>query len=70
MALNITCESYAGALNFAFVGCRDAIPHLQKLAVYSADALVELEHAVAKSRAPRGRAKPAVRSRKSGTPAR
>ncbi len=48
MALNVTCESYAGALDFAFVGCRDAIPHLQKLAVYAADALVELEQAVAR----------------------
>jgi hypothetical protein len=46
MALNITCESYAGTLNFAFVGCRDAIPHLQKLAVHAGDELDALEAAV------------------------
>jgi len=68
MALNITCESYAGSLDFAFVGCRDAIPHLQKLAVYSADALTELERAVGAKgrrrspRAAKSRAKPAERT--------
>jgi diacylglycerol O-acyltransferase / wax synthase len=40
--LNITVNSYAGTLNFGFIGCRDALPHLQRLAVYSADALEEL----------------------------
>ncbi|PNB38659.1 wax ester/triacylglycerol synthase family O-acyltransferase, partial [Pseudomonas sp. FW305-130] len=34
-ALNITVQSYAGTLNFGFTGCRDAVPHLQRLAVYS-----------------------------------
>lgn len=43
MALNITLESYADTMNFGFVGCRDAIPHLQRLAVYTGDALDELE---------------------------
>ncbi len=43
MALNITLESYADNLNFGFVGCRDALPHLQRLAVYTGDALDELE---------------------------
>ncbi len=73
-ALNVTCESYAGTLNFAFVGCRDGIPHLQKLAVYSSEALAELEEAVAraaeapaparKARAPRKAAKaPGARAR-------
>ncbi len=56
MALNITCEGYADTLNFAFVGCRDAIPHLQNLAVYSSDALTELEKAVAKPTRVRRRA--------------
>ena len=45
MALNITVESYAGYLNFGFVGCRDTLPHLQNLAVYTGDALNELEAA-------------------------
>ena len=43
MALNITLQSYADTLNFGFVGCRDTLPHLQRLAVYTGDALDELE---------------------------
>jgi diacylglycerol O-acyltransferase len=46
-ALNITCNSYAGRVCFGFTGCRDTLPHLQRLAVYCAEALGELEHAVA-----------------------
>ena len=46
MALNITCQSYAGTLNFGFIGDRDALPHLQRLAVYTGDALAELEQAL------------------------
>lgn len=45
-ALNITCESYAGTLNFGFTGCRDTLPHLQRLAVYMADELEALEEAL------------------------
>jgi WS/DGAT/MGAT family acyltransferase len=60
MALNITCESYAGTLNFAFVGCRDAIPHLQRLAVHASEELDALEAACGlqrpRRRAARGRA--------------
>jgi diacylglycerol O-acyltransferase / wax synthase len=41
--LNITITSYAGTLNFGFTGCRDTVPHLQRLAVYSGEALDELE---------------------------
>ncbi len=44
--LNITLNSYAGALNFGFIGCRDALPHLQRLAVYAMDAMDELEAAL------------------------
>jgi diacylglycerol O-acyltransferase / wax synthase len=46
MALNITLHSYADNLDFGFVGCRDALPHLQRLAVYTGDALDELEAAM------------------------
>jgi WS/DGAT/MGAT family acyltransferase len=56
MALNITCESYVDTLNFAFVGCRDAIPHLQNLAVYSSEAFEELEKAVATRARPQRKA--------------
>ena len=42
-ALNITCQSYGGTVNFGFIGCRDNAPHLQRLAVESGAALVDLE---------------------------
>jgi diacylglycerol O-acyltransferase / wax synthase len=45
-ALNITCNSYAGRMCFGFTGCRDTLPHLQRLAVFAGEALVELERAV------------------------
>lgn len=43
--LNVTVESYAGSLNFGFTGCRDTVPHMQRLAVRAADALAALEGA-------------------------
>jgi diacylglycerol O-acyltransferase / wax synthase len=45
-ALNITCQSYAGQMNFGYTGCHTSVPSLQRLAVYSADALAELEAAI------------------------
>ncbi|SFF26806.1 Diacylglycerol O-acyltransferase [Fontimonas thermophila] len=45
-ALNITLVGYCDRVAVGFLGCRDAIPHLQRLAVYSSDALDELERAV------------------------
>jgi WS/DGAT/MGAT family acyltransferase len=42
-ALNITVLSYAGGLYFGFTGCADRVPHLQRLAVYTGEALDELE---------------------------
>ena len=42
-ALNITCNSYAGNVCFGFTGCRDTVPRLQRLAVYTGEALAELE---------------------------
>ncbi len=42
-ALNITCVSYNGTLNFGFTGCRDSLPHMQRLAVYAGEALAELQ---------------------------
>ncbi len=44
--LNITVVTYVDTLNFGFIGCRDTIPHLQRLAVYSREALEELEGAL------------------------
>jgi diacylglycerol O-acyltransferase / wax synthase len=41
-ALNITCVSYAGTLNFGFTGARDTLPHLQRLAIYMGEAVEEI----------------------------
>ena len=54
-ALNITCQSYAGTLAFGFTGCRDSLPHMQRIATYTGEALAELELALA---APAEEAKP------------
>ena len=45
-ALNVTLVGYAEHINFGFLGCRDALPHLQRLAIYTDEALTELEDAV------------------------
>lgn len=42
-ALNITCLSYANHLEFGLVGCRLAVPKLQRLLDYLEDSLAELE---------------------------
>ena len=72
-ALNITCESYAGFMNFGFTACHTSVPGIQRLAVYTLDALAELEAAVLPARAapkrapkaarPKTALKPAVRTR-------
>ena len=41
-ALNITCISYAGTLNFGFTGARDSLPHLQHLAVFMGESFDQL----------------------------
>jgi diacylglycerol O-acyltransferase / wax synthase len=43
--LNVTAVSYMDKLDFGFIGCRDGLQHLQRLAVYSRQALKELETA-------------------------
>ncbi|MBL8378994.1 MAG: wax ester/triacylglycerol synthase family O-acyltransferase [Burkholderiales bacterium] len=57
-ALNITCQSYAGMMNFGFTGCHTSVPSLQKLAVYAEEAVQELEKVLLKP------AKKAARARK------
>ncbi|HSW12965.1 MAG TPA: wax ester/triacylglycerol synthase family O-acyltransferase [Solimonas sp.] len=42
-ALNITSVSYSGQFNIGFTGCRDTLPSMQHLAVYTGEALEELE---------------------------
>jgi WS/DGAT/MGAT family acyltransferase len=46
MALNITAHSYAGSIDIGFIGDRDGMPHLQRLAVHTGEALAELENAL------------------------
>ncbi|HEY8038776.1 MAG TPA: wax ester/triacylglycerol synthase family O-acyltransferase [Polyangiaceae bacterium] len=43
--LNVTVNGYAGDLDFGFTGCRDTVPHLQRVAVYAGEAADELEDA-------------------------
>jgi diacylglycerol O-acyltransferase / wax synthase len=65
-ALNITCQSYAGRMDFGFTGCHSTVPHMQRIAVYAGEALEELESLVLapapKKKAPRKRqVKPQVK---------
>jgi diacylglycerol O-acyltransferase / wax synthase len=59
-ALNITCQSYAGYLNFGFTACHTSLPSMQKMAVYSAQAMSELEAAIAQRGLPKKARKTAV----------
>jgi hypothetical protein len=61
MALNITMLSYAGTLNLGFIGDRDALPHLQRLAVHTGEALAELDAAAVKPASGRSRRTRAAR---------
>jgi WS/DGAT/MGAT family acyltransferase len=65
-ALNITCQSYAGSMNFGFTGCHATLPHMQRVAVYTGEAFEELERLILPPtpRAPR-RTAPPKRSRPS-----
>lgn len=44
--LNVTLIGYGDKVTLGFVGCRDTIPHLQRLAIYTDAALDELEAAI------------------------
>ncbi len=46
-AINVTVIGYADKVCVGFIGCRNAVPHLQSLAVYTGEALDELEQALA-----------------------
>lgn len=48
-ALNITLVGYKDRIAVGFLGCRDTIPKLQRLAIYTGEALTELEQAVGSS---------------------
>lgn len=65
--LNITCVSYAGQFNIGLTGCRDTLPHMQRLAVYMGEALVELEQKLGLSRKAPSRRGTAANQATSGT---
>src|SRR5688500_12919661 len=44
-AINITCTSYGGNMNFGITGCRRTAPRLQRLLVHLDDELTALEKA-------------------------
>jgi WS/DGAT/MGAT family acyltransferase len=54
-ALNITFLSYAGRFGVGFTSCREAVPHMQRIAVATGEALDELEQALDEPTAPRAR---------------
>lgn len=60
-ALNITVVTYAGQFNVGYTGCREALPHVQRLSVYTGEALEELERLLeitASPRKPRRKSQP------------
>ncbi len=46
-ALSIACYRYAGTVNFGLAGAREALPHVQRMAVYMERALSDLEEVLA-----------------------
>jgi len=58
MALNLTVQSYCGALDYGLTACRKTVPDLRKLAGYLDESLQELHDAVF-PRAARATAAPA-----------
>lgn len=44
--LNVTLVGYTDKVTLGFVGCRDTLPHLQRLAIYTGEAVTVLEAAV------------------------
>ena len=68
-ALNITCESYAGYMNFGFTACHASVPSMQKLAVYTVEALEALEAELLPKPAATRKAKPAAAAKAVATKA-
>ena len=67
-ALNVSIVGYADHLSIGFTGSRDVVPSLQRLAVYTGEALAELENAYGLdprgSEAVAGKARRPARSRR------
>ncbi len=58
-AINITCESYAGQMNFGFTACHSSVPSMQKVAVYLEESFDALERAALAGDVAAADAKPA-----------
>ena len=63
-ALNVTVMSYAGGLYFGFTACPDRVPSVQRVAVYTGDALDELESVFIKAARSPAAKKPRARPAK------
>jgi hypothetical protein len=63
-ALNVTVMSYAGGLYFGFTACPDRVPSVQRVAVYTGEALDELETVYIKGARPPAAKKPRARPAK------
>jgi hypothetical protein len=55
MRLSIAALTVSGTMSIGFVGDRDSLPHLERLAAYTGAAFDELEQALARSRGRRKR---------------
>jgi hypothetical protein len=67
--LNITVTTYVDELHVTFIALREAIPDLQRLADYTAEALVELEADLARGARRRKTKQPAKRGARRKSPA-
>ena len=63
-ALNCTIVGYADHVSMGYIGCRNALPKLQHLAVYSGEALEELEKAYGLGKPAPAKKAPAKAARK------
>jgi WS/DGAT/MGAT family acyltransferase len=68
-ALNVTVMSYAGGLYFGFTACPDRVPSVQRVAVYTGDALDELEKVFVKGAQAPAAKKPRAKQDKARTKA-
>ena len=69
MALNMTVQSYHGALDFGLTACRRNVPQLPKLADYLEEAMAELHEAVIGATTARPAAAPRKRAKANAAPA-
>jgi WS/DGAT/MGAT family acyltransferase len=71
-ALNITCGSYNGQMNFGFTACHSSVPSVQRLAVYLADEFALLEQGLSLTATPKtasaSRRKPVIKTSRAARP--